>query len=145
MAAMLSRQQHINISHIVAYCSLLNSIVNELRNKTIMLFSCMTSETWNSFINKDNIKLGVPGYANLMFQLASCQSFWWLVTVPPECGQPERTVGWQICCDTYINYRNYLSYDNIDGLVQERHNSIVVTMELYLSCINPLISSNRFP
>ena len=33
-----------------------------------------------------------------------------------------------------------LCYDflNIDGLVQERHNSSVLELKLYLSCTNPL-------
>ena len=37
------------------------------------------------------------------------------------------------------NKVNLISCYYIDGLVQERHNSSVLAMELYLPCINPLI------
>ena len=32
-----------------------------------------------------------------------------------------------------------INKDDIDGLMQERHNSIANALELCLSCINPLI------
>ena len=42
-----------------------------------------------------------------------------------------------LCCDVLLNKNNY---GDIDGLVQERRNSIANTLELRLSCINPSIS-----
>ena len=40
-----------------------------------------------------------------------------------------------------LHYINHYHWGNIDGLVQERCNSIANTLELHLSCTNPSIST----
>ena len=45
--------------------------------------------------------------------------------------------------DSFADCYSFLIY--IDGLVQGRHNSSALAMELHLSCINPLICGNANP
>ena len=48
-----------------------------------------------------------------------------------------------LCLPSTVSTWDILSvYMYIDGLVQERHNSSALAMELSLSCINPLICSS---
>ena len=46
---------------------------------------------------------------------------------------------WGCCCICLVLNRAILQWYHIDGLVQERHNSSALAVELCLSCTNPLI------
>ena len=64
--------------------------------------------------------------------------FWFYkLLITPCCGHP---CGWW--CQAICSHRN--DY-NFDGLVQERHNSSALAMELRLSCTNPSIWSTDEP
>ena len=60
------------------------------------------------------------------------EDYFWLLTTPATCTL------WLICGRLYCVFQE-TGINDIDGLVQERRNSSALTMELRLSCTNPLI------